>query len=274
MESLQNKLVDWSKKYVPYFRKLAEKYNSTYYTQSPLDVIENSPELLIIGINPKGEIGNGGPLRSPSEYLEGNKLGGQDYWNSRFDTDGKVAADWGKYIGSGRQFFGYFGGKTEDAIDKDEKTVWTNLIPFPSKDEKEILKYPELVQAGVDSTLALIQMLRPNRIVFLGTKAFEYLDKYQHNNSIDIHHYKVVDNEDVSFEIGLIDGIPTVSVNHPRSWGKGGKGFIPLFLYLHKCYANTSDNKRHSLKELDMTLKNMRNNLILLINDIRVNPEL
>lgn len=274
--NLQRQIKAWAEKYVPEFKRLAgmEEYKATYYTQSPLDVLTTSPELMLVGINPKDKIGHGGSLRSPQEYLKGNTLGDQNFWKNRFDADGKVASAWGKYVGSGRQFFGYFGDKTEDAIDNDEKTVWTNLIPFPSDDEKEILKYPELVRIGVESTLELIHILQPKRVVFLGTKAFEYLDKYGKDSAdIEILHCQVVDNKNVSFEVGLIDGLPAVSVNHPRSWGSGGKGFIPLFLYLHKCYARTDDNRRYSAKDLAQTLKNMRNNLRCLLNDIQINSE-
>lgn len=50
----QELLKEWSELWIPKFNELSQKYNTPYYTQSPLNVIETDIELMVVGINPKG----------------------------------------------------------------------------------------------------------------------------------------------------------------------------------------------------------------------------
>lgn len=53
METIQEQIVRWANKYIPKFNELSEKHKTPYYTQSPLDIISQPVDLMIIGINPK-----------------------------------------------------------------------------------------------------------------------------------------------------------------------------------------------------------------------------
>ena len=96
--NIQEEIVKWAEKYVPEFNKLSEKYNTSYYTQSPLNCIDGEVDLMLIGINPKGNLGEGSSKKTTEEYLAGNP-----YWSERFTKEGKI--DW-KYNQGARFFFG------------------------------------------------------------------------------------------------------------------------------------------------------------------------
>ena len=69
----QELLKEWSELWIPKFNELSQKYNTPYYTQSPLNVIETDIELMVVGINTKGN----GKCTSPhtvERYLEGNRM--------------------------------------------------------------------------------------------------------------------------------------------------------------------------------------------------------
>ena len=74
--NIQEEIVKWAEKYVPEFNKLSEKYNTSYYTQSPLNCIDGEVDLMLIGINPKWNLGEGSSKKTTEEYLVGNP-----YWS-------------------------------------------------------------------------------------------------------------------------------------------------------------------------------------------------
>ena len=76
--NIQEEIVKWAEKYVPEFNKLSEKYNTSYYTQSPLNCIDGEVDLMLIGINPKGNLGEGSSKKTTEEYLAGNPDGQND----------------------------------------------------------------------------------------------------------------------------------------------------------------------------------------------------
>lgn len=63
-----------------------------------------------------------------------------------------------------------------ESIDNGENIVWTNLSPFESKQGNKDLKR-ELMQEGLKSTLELIKILQPRRIILLGINAFRQIEK-------------------------------------------------------------------------------------------------
>lgn len=78
----QELLKEWSELWIPKFNELSQKYNTPYYTQSPLNVIETDIELMVVGINPKGN-GKCTSTHTVDGYLEGNK----EWWSKRFDKE-------------------------------------------------------------------------------------------------------------------------------------------------------------------------------------------
>ena len=76
--NIQEEIVKWAEKYVPEFNKLSEKYNTSYYTQSPLNCIDGEVDLMLIGINPKGILGMGQVRRRQKSILQEILIGQND----------------------------------------------------------------------------------------------------------------------------------------------------------------------------------------------------
>lgn len=242
---MKQELLDWAQKYVTQFNELSELYKCSYYTQSPLTEINSDIDLMIIGINPKGSIESGISNKNDIEFLRGNP-----FWSQRFNADGSIHKDWAKFFGGARFFLGYRGNKSPDPIDDDNKTVWTNLSPFVSpKGSSDLRK--ELLKSGIESTIELISILKPKKILFLGCGAFEKIKK--HSNS-RIEYYKVFDNKNLF--IGRINDIPAITVNHPSGqWAVSNK-FTSVFIFLHSlCEDGKSplkDVKQRMMNELKL----------------------
>lgn len=239
---MNTELLMWSRKHVPKFNELSEKYNTAYYTQSPLEKTDGHADLMFVGINPKGKAGTGYVCMTPEEYLAGNPD-----WEERF-KDGECK--W-QFNNGARFFMGYDRQFKEDSIDNDAKVVWTNISPFVSSKGFTDLK-PELKTAGIESTLELISILRPERIILLGGNTFSLLDQYADKSHKQfIEHVKVFDNQHL--EIGRIYGISSVYVSHPsHQWAvKGSHYFIPVFIFLHGLIdAHEKRKTAYSLQEV------------------------
>jgi hypothetical protein len=233
---MNKKLNDWAVKYVPQFCELSRKYNRKFYTQSSLSALTDSdhPRMMIIGLNPqsgKDYRGDVTEFSQPSDYLSGN-----EDWNNRFDENGVITSKWLKYLSNTRYFLG-FPPKKDDYFDDDKKIVWTNMTPFVSNNGFSDLP-SELASVGIKSTIELIKILNPQKIVLLGYGAFDNLERECNEDAkFPIEHMKVLDNADWRLEVGYINKIPAVCVNHPSGRGKNGwpisNAFVPVFIYLH-----------------------------------------
>lgn len=226
---MQEEIVDWAEKNVKKFNELSQKYETSYYTQSPLSAVGEDVELMVVGINPKGgAIYPNGKVLTCEEYLNGNPA-----WNDRFLKDGSIHPAWGKdsrFLPDTRFFLGYGNNYTSDSIDSDEKTIWTNLSPFVSpQGSKDLPK--ELMQAGVISTIELIKIVKPQRIVLLGNGALEKI-KSNMTDQTTISYLQVFEN--VNYLIGQLYGIPIVNVCHPSGQWKVSNTFTSVFIFLHK----------------------------------------
>lgn len=229
MEAINEQIIKWANKYVPKFNDLSKLYATPYYTQSPLNLINHQIDLMIIGINPKGSIGEGGREMSIEQFLSGNPC-----WASRINHEGKNTWTFNR----GAHFFlGYDNFYDPEDIDNDKKTIWTNLSPFESKQGNNDLK-KELMEEGLKSTLELIEILKPKRIVLLGINAFRQIEKAMGNDG-KVEYLPVYKN--VKSQVGRINQIPTVCVPHPSGQWEVSNKFIPMFIFLHQLAEITND---------------------------------
>ena len=189
-------IVNWANVYVPRFNKLSKVFQTHYYTQSPLDSIHDTVDLMIIGINPKGYFGN---------------------------------------------------GERELTVEESENG---------SSDLKK-----ELMEEGIRGTLALIEILRPKRIVLLETNAFQVIEETLDSNSDVIEYSSVFSN--IKAKVGRIYNIPTISLSHPSKTGgwEVSNKFNSMFVFIHGLAEIT--NKRDTIKPLKDVVKIMRDEMKL-----------
>lgn len=229
----------WSRKWTPRFNALSAKYNTPYYTQSPLCAIADEVDVLFAGINPQGS--NSGTTR----LTEAQFLAGNNSWEERFKDDKNV---W-KFTNGARFFMGYDASRHAESIDNDSRVVWTNLSPFQSRNGFLDLK-AELRDEGVRSFIELIVLLQPKKIVFLGGNAFSLLDKYA-DESVKQHisHLKVFRN--LPLEIGRIFDKPACYVPHPSGKWPVSHCFVPVFIFLRElCDVYEEEKPLFSLEEV------------------------
>lgn len=243
------RIKEWGEKWVERFNELSAKYEVPYYTQSPLNLVGDRIDIMFVGINPKG--GNKGVTnRTLDNFLAGNEC-----WGQRFCGNKNV---W-KFTNGARFFMGYDASKHVDTIDNDHKVVWTNLTPFQSDKGFTDLK-AELRDEGVKSTLELISILKPKKVVFLGGNAFGLLDKYADNNlRLHFEHIKVFDK--LPLEIGRLYNIPTYYVSHPSGKWPVSHCFISVFVFLRNLIDIYENDK--PTKSLKMVAENMRKEFAL-----------
>lgn len=244
MKSIHEQIIEWADKYVPKFNELSVQYKTPYYTQSPLKDIDQAVDLMVIGINPKGDLGSGAQEKSVEEYTQGNP-----FWGKRFNTEGKICWNFNQRT---RFFLGYDDFYHPESIDNDKKIVWTNLSPFESENGNNDLN-KELMQEGLKSTLELIDILQPKRIVLLGINAFEQIKKAKGNNG-SIEYTTVFDN--IKSKVGRINQIPTVCVPHPSGQWEVSNKFISIFIFLHRLAEIT--DKKNVVKPLKDVVKIMQ----------------
>lgn len=253
MDNIQKQLESWADKHVERFNQLSEIYKTPFYTQSPLNVISEDIDLMIVGINPKGELGTGACKLTSDEYLRGN----QD-WTNRFQNDGTVSPNWGgkhRFLSCVHTFLGYDNFYHPESIDNDKRTVWTNLTPFVSNEGNKDV-YKELMTTGIKSTLELISIIRPTHIILLGINAFDQFDKYCENASKLVQYNKVFPSLD--YQIGRICGVPATCVAHPSStkWALSSHYFTSMFIFMHRMLEITNiRGKRRSLDEVSNLMK-------------------
>lgn len=180
--NFEQKLQEWADQTAGFYHNLAVSdpvYNLGFYTQSNLNKVSESPELLILGINP----GSGG------EYLVENEL--WKAWGVNGRMDGKTLLKgnpsfddrnaWHLWRGLKRVFKH---GGIADMLEDESQFAWSNVIFFNEPKSRNIRK--ELYQLCPEKTFELIKILKPKRIICLSiVKCFNVLnDKISGKESI------------------------------------------------------------------------------------------
>ncbi len=212
--NIQKELLDWAKEAVRIFNGVSADTNTRYIQQSPLDCISKRIETMVIGINP-GSAQPGVTAITPEEFLAGNPC-----WNHRFENyaEGSEVSDrWAKFFGNAHYFI--CGDKSchINGFDDDAKTVWTNLTPFATVNAQQLKKVH--YEVSLPFLIRLIEILSPQRIVLLGSDAFDCMTKYA---EADVQREKVVRDRQgkMTLEIGAIAGTPAIQLPHPsNNWG-------------------------------------------------------
>lgn len=147
---LQQSLYKWAERVVAIYNPIAQSEKVNYYTQSNLSLLRESPELLLLGINP-GSVGGDGKHLTADEFLKGNPTYHQkDSW-----------------VMWQRLYRLFAQGAMQEMLKNDESFVWSNVFHLNSKKESGLtnpMKAPKMVEL----TRELIRVLQPKRVLCLG----------------------------------------------------------------------------------------------------------
>lgn len=167
-QDLQKKLLLWAKQVVQEYNPIAQSEKVNYYTQSDLSQIKESPELLLLGINPGSEGGNGRQLTA-EEFLKGNS-----YYSEK--------DSWVMWKSLCRLFAQ---GGVQEMLQNDEAFVWSNVFHLNSKKEgglTKAMKAPKVVELARE----LIRMLQPQRVLCLGGANCLYQLFPKHSTTLEV----------------------------------------------------------------------------------------
>ncbi len=227
----KDSLKDWAEKAIEIFNPISEETTTQYYLQSPLDQITKPIETLVLGINPGSTKPGVTEMKSPEEFLKGNKD-----WDNRFKDD-YVSSNWAKYFGNGHFMLCGDQERRNRSLDEDSKTVWSNLTPFATTDASKLSKVH--LEEGIPVTVQLIKILKPKRIILFSTDGFKHLKPYA-----EVERLPIVKNVTTNrvIEIGTIESIPTIQLPHPSgNWGFP-KFYIPMIVQMHQLHAVNENN--------------------------------
>lgn len=167
-QDLQQKLRVWAEQVVNEYNPIAQSEKVNYYTQSDLTQIKESPNLLLLGINPGSAGGNGKQL-SAKEFLKGNPAYAQkDSW-----------VMWQRFCRLFSQ------GGMQEMLQNDESFVWSNVFHLNSKKESGLtnpMKAPKVVEL----TRELIRVLQPKRVLCLGGANCLYQLFPKHETTLEV----------------------------------------------------------------------------------------
>lgn len=167
-QDLQQKLLVWAEQVVNEYNPIAQSEKVNYYTQSDLTQIKESPNLLLLGINP-GSAGGDGKQLSAEEFLKGNpEYPQKDSW-----------VMWQRLCRLFSQ------GDMQEMLQNDESFVWSNVFNLNSKKESGLtnpMKLPKMVEL----TRELIRVLQPQRVLCLGGANCLYQLFPKHETTLEV----------------------------------------------------------------------------------------
>lgn len=186
---MQIKLHEWAKKVVQTYKPIGKSTNVSYYTQSDLTIIKESPDILVLGINP-GSAGEYKEL-SAEEFLTGNP----DF--SERETEWHLWKRLRKILSI---------GGIDNLINDESRFVFSNVFHFGTLKDKDLT--PDLKDEKlVGLTIEFIKTLKPTRVLCLGkSNCFKQLKI----ESIDL-----IQGE---LSYGKLDDIPIYGIPHTSSY--------------------------------------------------------
>ena len=173
--NIQKELIDWAKETVEVYNK--QSTNLGFYTQTPLCNITQTPDLLILGINPgyDGGIKN----KTGEELLKGNPcFEGKDIIKvmSEDRDENKKIKGWALWHKIHKMLD--FTGKGK-LLEKSDNFVLSNMIFFGTMKESQIpiIKKEECAK----QTIKLISILHPKVVLLLGSQSRKLFDRVSEN---------------------------------------------------------------------------------------------
>jgi len=196
---IQEKLASWAKETVDVYNPIADTLNKEssnekwgYYTQTPLSLVSQSPDLLILGINPG--FGGGKEIMSGEELLKGNPcfenidkkdvLSDKEFviyvMKEKRDED-KNRNGWALWHRMNNMLKE---SSKAELLEKFDNFVLSNMIFFGTDHENEIPKIDK--EKCAKQTLKLIDYLEPKVVILLGKQSRDLYNRITDKGKLEV----------------------------------------------------------------------------------------
>ena len=191
-KQIQERLASWAEETVKAYNSIAETLNKKnpnkkwgYYTQTPLSLVSQSPDLLILGINPGSEGGKN--MMTEEELLKGNpcfeglnKEGVVKAMREDRD-DSKKRKGWALW----HRLKKMLQESSKDELLEDfDSFVLSNMIFFGTAKENQIPKIDK--DKCAERTLKLIDNLEPKVVILLGKQCRDLFNRITKKEKLEV----------------------------------------------------------------------------------------
>jgi len=185
-KQIQEELVGWAKETVDVYNLIAKDFKLGYYTQTPLSLVSQSPDMLILGINPGS--GGGKVYMTADELLKGNPC------FEGLDKEGVVKAMREARDDNKKRNGWALWHRLNDMLEKSpnnknllkyfDNFVLSNMIFFGTDHENEIPKIDK--EKCAERTLKLIDKLKPKVVVLLGKQSRDLYNRITDKEILEV----------------------------------------------------------------------------------------
>ena len=214
--SIQKELREWADMTAKGYVSIAKEKGNTapsFYTQSDLTKVLDTPVVMIIGINPGSAGDYVSQINNPNWELNGNDMDGDHLILGNYC---KNTINWQKRRKwpFWNRLYKYFANvKNGNPLDDESKIVVTNMTFFNSKEAKDINNF--LFYKSIPFTLDLIGILKPKQIVFLGGSGIlNKLNGFNRKNHLFNMSYEMIKPRVFK---GQFNNISFLAVPHPSA---------------------------------------------------------
>lgn len=204
IKNLKGQIQDWAEKSIETYKNVLVKTNSKHdfiASQSPLNKIKESPEIIILGKNP----GHSGEFVDRDEVLE-TFLKGNDTW-SRRNNRRKVDGRWQYWQNIKFYLSPTF---TKELLEDDNKRILTNATFFCSESPKNLP--PCAYKETIECTLNLVDVLKPSKNVVICMGALDYFSLFKDKFGFTEYHDEY-SSEGLFY--GVRNGVKYIGMPHP-----------------------------------------------------------
>ena len=190
--NIQKELMDWAEETVNVYNSIGKTLKMGYYTQTPLSLVSQSPDLLILGINPGAEGGNN--MMNEEELLKGNPcfenkdkkniLSDKEYviyvMKEKKDKDKNINgwALWHRLNNMLEK-----SSRNKELLQDFNNFVLSNMIFFGTAKENLIPKIDK--DKCAERTLKLIDVLKPKVVLLLGNQCRDLFNKMSNTPKLE-----------------------------------------------------------------------------------------
>lgn len=185
-KQIQEELVGWAKETVDVYNLIAKDVKLGYYTQTPLSLVSQSPDMLILGINPGS--GGGKVYMTADELLKGNpcfegldKEGVVKAMREARD-DNKKRNGWALWHRLNNML--EESSNNKDLLQDFNKFVLSNMIFFGTDKEYQLPKVNK--ERCAERTLKLIDYLEPKVVLLLGKQSRDLYNRITDKEKLEV----------------------------------------------------------------------------------------